>query len=148
MSDGKCYYYVPFGAKLGEGHDVTNEGVTCAEWEQWIGKVQVGKKALFIDTCESAEATTIFREAENTRRESTFERIVRSRAKASLPRHGVPRKEDGELGHGILTYAVLQALAKPGRHGDLVDADDIKIHVDDEVPRLSKRGTGSRRSPW
>src|SRR6185312_11516272 len=70
VSDGKCYYYVPFGAKLGDGHDVTTEGVTCEDWEQWIGKVQVGKKALFIDTCESAEATTIFREAENTRRES------------------------------------------------------------------------------
>jgi hypothetical protein len=35
--------------------------VTCEEWEDWIGKVQVGKKALFIDTCENADATTIFR---------------------------------------------------------------------------------------
>lgn len=61
VSDGKCYYYVPFGANLGDGRDVTTEGVTCEEWEDWIGKVQVGKKALFIDTCENADATTIFR---------------------------------------------------------------------------------------
>src|SRR4029077_1479174 len=55
-------------------------------------------------------------------------------------------QEDGELGHGILTYAVLEALAKPGRHGD-VDADDIKIYVDDEVPRLSKQWYGQSQEP-
>jgi hypothetical protein len=40
----------------------------------------------------------------------------------------------------------LQALAKPGPRGD-VDADSIKVHVDDEVPRLSKRWYGQSQEP-
>lgn len=149
VSDGKCYYYVPFGASLGDGRTITTEGVTCQEWEEWLGKVQVGKKALFIDTCESADATTIFRasEDEETRRESTFERIVTSTGHSIFTAARDAAREDGSLGHGVLTYAVLQALARPGPRGNLVDADSIKIHVEDEVPHLSKTWYGQPQKP-
>ena len=54
--------------------------------------------------------------------------------------------EDNQLGHGLLTYTVLEALARPGSRGD-VDVDSIKITVEDDVPKLSERWYSQRQMP-
>jgi WD40 repeat protein len=139
LSDGKCYYYVPYGATFGPGRDITTEGVGCDLLERLMGNVQAGKKALFIDTCESAIAVgSIGVRGEDVERESTIERLSKATGHSIFTAARDAAFEDSQLGHGLLTYAVLQALAKPGPRGD-VDADGIKLHVEDEVPRLSQR---------
>src|SRR5262249_10523282 len=139
LSDGKCYYYVPYGATFGQGRNITTEGVSCDLLERLMGNVQAGKKALFIDTCESAAAVgSIGVRGEDVERESTIERLSKATGHSIFTAAREAAYEDSQLGHGLLTYAVLQALAKPGPRGD-VDADAIKLHVEDEVPRLSQR---------
>jgi hypothetical protein len=139
LSDGKCYYYVPYGATFGQGRDITTEGVGCDMLERLMASVQAGKKALFIDTCESAVAAGSVRvRGEDVERESTIKRLSKATGHSIFTAAREAAYEDSQLGHGLLTYAVLQALAKPGPRGD-VDADAIKLHVDDAVPKLSKR---------
>jgi hypothetical protein len=139
LSDGKCYYFVPYGATFGQGRDITSEGVGCDLLERLMGNVQAGKKALFIDTCESAAAVgSIGARGGDVERESTIKRLSKAAGNSIFTAARDAAYEDGQLGHGLLTYAVLQALAKPGPRGD-VDADAIKLYVEDEVPRLSQR---------
>jgi hypothetical protein len=139
LSDGKCYYFVPYGANPGPGRDIATEGVACDLWERLLSKVQVGKKAIFIDTCESADAIGSIG-VRGDEQDSTIQRISRATGQSFFTAARDAAHEDIQLGHGLLTYAVLQALAKPGKgeRGE-VDVDSIKGYVEREVPLLSQR---------
>jgi hypothetical protein len=139
LSHGKCYNYVLYGATFAPGRDITSEGVGCDLLERLMGNVQAGKKALFIDTCESAAAVgSVGVRGEDAERESTIERLSKAAGHSNFTAARDAAYEDSQLGYGLLTYAVLQAVARPGPRGD-VDADAIKLYVEDEVPRLSQR---------
>ena len=52
------------------------------------------------------------------------------------------------LGHGILSYAVLEALAQPPPAGGLIQIRDLDAFVLREVPRLSEELTGQAQEPF
>jgi len=148
LSDGKCYYFVPSGALIGDSQENTKkESVSCDELRNMMSSVQAGKKALFIDTCDSAAASgIILRGDEHTLRESTMERLHNATGYSVFSAARDAAHEDIQLGHGLLTYAVLEALARPGPQGD-VDALSIKAFVDQEVPKLSERWYQEAQTP-
>jgi hypothetical protein len=56
--------------------------------------------------------------------------------------------EVDRLGHGILSFAVLEALAQPPLEGGLIQIRDLDAFVLREVPRLSAELTGQAQEPF
>ena len=62
-------------------------------------------------------------------------------------------KEVPELGHGVLTYAILSALGAGGRPRAAVNSDGqvtvngLLRYLADEVPRLTEKYHGGRQDP-
>jgi hypothetical protein len=56
--------------------------------------------------------------------------------------------EANRLGHGILTFAVLEALAEPPPAGGLIQIRDLDAHVVVAVPRLSLQLSGQAQEPF
>ncbi len=56
--------------------------------------------------------------------------------------------EVNRLGHGILTFAVLQALAEPAPSGGLIQIRDLDSFVLRVVPRLSEELVGQAQEPF
>ena len=55
---------------------------------------------------------------------------------------------EGYQGHGVLTYAILEALHRPdGAGADTVDVFGLAAHVSREVPAISQRAFGLRQQP-
>jgi hypothetical protein len=55
---------------------------------------------------------------------------------------------EGYQGHGVLTYAILEALHRPeGAGADTVDVFGLAAHVSREVPVISQRAFGLRQQP-
>lgn len=146
-SDGKCYHYLPFGASFVSGQSLASEAVGCGELERLISNVQAGKKAIFIDTCESGDAAGIIRAAgEDAARQSTFDRIVNQSGFGIFTAARNAAREDAGLGsgHGVLTFAVLNAIAKSSH---VVDLNSIKVFVEEQVPELTKAWYQEEQKP-
>ena len=145
------YYYMPISTRFGgpERRNITTEGIPSDTWQQWIASVQVDKKLLIIDTCESSDAVFISRGSrEELARATAVDRLRQSVGHSVITAARQASLEVNRLGHGILTFAVLQALAQPSPASGLIQIRDLDAFVLREVPRLSEELTGQAQEPF
>jgi WD40 repeat protein len=145
------YYYMPVNTLFGgpDRRNITSEGIPTETWQQWIASVQVDKKLLIIDTCESSDAVFITRGSrEELSRETAVNRLRQSIGHSVITAARQAALEVNRLGHGVLTYAVLEGLAEPPRAGTLIQIRDLDAHVLTAVPRLSLQLSGQAQEPF
>ena len=143
------YYYMPVSTRFGGGRNITTEGIASETWQQWIASVQVEKKLLIIDTCESSDAVFIARGSrEELARAAAVDRLRQSVGHSVITAARQASLEVNRLGHGILTFAVLQALSQPSPASGLIQIRDLDAFVQREVPRLSEELTGQAQEPF
>jgi hypothetical protein len=111
--------------------------------------VQVEKKLLIIDTCERSDAVFITRGSkEELARSTAVDRLRQAVGHSVITAARQASLEVNRLGHGILTYAVLEALAQPASSGGLIQIRDLDAYVLKEVPRLSEELVGQAQEPF
>jgi hypothetical protein len=143
------YYYMPVSTRFGGGRNITTEGIASETWQQWIASVQVEKKLLIIDTCESSDAVFIARGSkEELARSTAVDRLRQAVGHSVITAARQASLEVNRLGHGILTYAVLEALGQPASSGGLIQIRDLDAYVLKEVPRLSEELVGQAQEPF
>jgi hypothetical protein len=143
------YYFMPISTHFGGGRNITTEGIPSEIWQKWIASVQVDKKLLIIDTCESSDAVFITRGSrEELARTTAVDRLRQSVGHSVITAARQASLEVNRLGHGILSYAVLEALAQPPSAGGLIQIRDLDAFVLREVPRLSEELTGQAQEPF
>src|SRR5262249_471112 len=126
------YYYMPITTRFGgpEQRNITTEGIPTEMWQQWIASLQVKKKLLIIDTCESSDAVFIERgRREELGRTTAVDRLRQSVGHSVITAARQASLEVNRLGHGILSFAVLQALAQPIPAGGLIEIRDLDAFV-------------------
>jgi hypothetical protein len=143
------YYFLPVSTRFGgtERRNVTTEGIPSDTWQQWIASIQVDKKLLIIDTCESSDFIPRGSKDE-VARETAVDRLRRSIGNSVITAARQVAYEGSRLGHGVLTFAVLEALAQPSPAGGFIDVESVHQHVRVAVPRLRARSFPGRfRNP-
>ena len=132
---GKYYYYPE---TLEADQSVERHGIGQDKWEKWLAKVgKVQKSVLFLDTCYGGTATDLVRSddgaietAMNHLKHATGQNLIAASRQAAY---------EGYKGHGVLTYALLEALHKTDASGG---DDTVRIWA---LPTTST--AGCRRSP-
>src|SRR5262249_51189757 len=115
----------------------------------WIASVQVDKKLLIIDTCESSDAVVLVRGSkEELSRVTAVERLRQSLGHSVITAARQAAFEGSSLGHGILTYAWRDAVSHAPGGGGLIDVNAIDSHVVEVVPKLSEQLSGQRQEPY
>ena len=133
------YYYVPYGAHLEGEHTIDTEGIPLKDWFRWIASVQVEKKLVIVDTCESLNAIYMVRGGgEELAHEISVEHLQRLGGESVITAARGEDLENSSLAHGVLTFAVLKVLSLPAPAGTLIDVEGIGDFVKKEVPILSK----------
>ncbi|MGJ5074782.1 caspase family protein [Bradyrhizobium oligotrophicum] len=134
------YFYYPSDAELGGEHTVETDGIGIETWARWIAEVQVSKKLIIVDTCKSwgAIGTVRAMDAERIVQQSLATRLQHAIGESVFTASRDAALEGHALGHGVLTYAVLEALAKPQPGNELLDVKAIDRLVEPEVKRLSQ----------
>jgi WD40 repeat protein len=146
---GRGFFYYPQNAKIGDGHTVLTDGIGSDQWRDWLAQVETTKRLLIIDTCESGEAVYIERgEAFNVERKSAIDRIREAVGHSVITASRAVAYEGNIFGHGLLSYAILQALGEQRPNDELVDIRAIGDHTEKEVPRLSIRLSGVEQRPY
>jgi hypothetical protein len=135
------YFYYPSNAKLGGDHDVGTDAISIETWARWIAGVQVEKKLVIIDTCKSYDGIAMVRYGSDVERiveEASANRLQSAFGQSVFTASRDAALEGKALGHGVLTYAILKALAEPQPPNEPLDVKGIDRLVEPEVKRLSR----------
>jgi hypothetical protein len=140
------YYYFP--ETLEEDQGIERHAIGQDKLEAWLAKVgHVRKSVLFIDTCFGGAAVGLVRgdseieTAVNHLRHATGQNLIAASRQAAYEGYG---------GHGVLTYALLEALNKTdaGSGGDdAVRISGLADYVTGRVPKITQELFKERQWP-
>ena len=128
--------------------DINKNGLSIEEIGDFISRIGARRVLLLMDTCKSGDAlATLTSHEQDQRLLHVFSNrlgihLVAATAKGQLA------AELEELGHGIFTYSILDALsgvADRSPADGFVSIDELISHVEGQVAELSENYTKSRQ---
>lgn len=138
------FYLIPYDVTKLYGDDqlLADKAISANELLEYSKKIKAGKQLFVLDACQSGGAL----EAVSVRgasREKAIAQLARSTGTFFLLASGAVQfaSEAKELGHGLFTYAILEALtgkADGGSFDKKITANELKSYVEDRVPELSE----------
>jgi WD40 repeat protein len=155
---GQRYYFVPHEFRPGAGTPleevIGQQGLAGDVLADYLGEVPALKRVLIFDTCQSGGAVAVKRTARNPFAfRGAIERLSRAQGVFTLAATAASEEaqEPKELGHGVLTYALLAGLRAvaagplkdqglpPGQPERVVDVLEWFGFASDQVPRLTRQ---------
>jgi hypothetical protein len=135
-------FFLPQNIRFGNGHTLFTDGINTEQWRDWLALIETDKRLLIIDTCESGEAIGIERGGGTAEQKSAIDRIQEAVGHSVITASRQIAYEGNVYGHGVLTYAILEALGTPGGDGGDVSVKDLDRFVVAEVPKISLQISG------
>jgi uncharacterized caspase-like protein len=144
--DGR-YYFLPQNFRYAGEESITGSGINQEQWQAWFSKIPARKSILLYDTCESGSLTGDKVLVRGLERVAALERMTRAmgRTVLSAAQDEQPALE-GYRGHGVFTYAVLDALRKSDSNSNsTIEITELAGFVDANIPEISHEAFGVRR---
>ncbi len=158
---GQRYYFIPHEFRRREGSDLESDiraqGLPADTLADWLGTVPALKRVLVLDTCQSGGAVGLARTGRSPfELRGAIERLGRTQGVFTIAAAatGEEAQEVAELGHGILTYALLAGLdaaeggplagqpIRPNSPERVADVLEWFGFASGQVPRLARRYFG------
>lgn len=148
------FYLVPYDVVRLYGDDgaLSANGVAARLLRDLCTKVRAQKQLIVLDACQSAGALETFA-VRGAAEEKAMLQLARSAGVVVLAATGQDQvaSEFSKLGHGVFTYALLQALSGAADGGSPPDgkvtATEIVAYINDRVPELTKQYRGKTQYP-
>jgi WD domain, G-beta repeat len=113
----------------------------------WLAKVPAQKSLIVLDACESG-ASEAFRSGDRAH-ETVMAQLEHATGRNTIAAAPAGKAAyEGYNGHGVLTYAILEALNRPdGAPAQPVSVFGIAQHISLQVPAITQRTFGTRQQP-
>lgn len=155
------------GAKKGSQfylvtHDVTqlygkselleSKGISANQLKEWLKQIPAQKQVIILDACQAGGAVETFA-LRGAAEQKAIAQLARSTGTVVLASSGSEQfaAELPKLGHGLFTYALLQAIAGQADGGEPQDGKitikEIEAYINDRVPELTQQFRGSAQYP-
>ncbi len=144
--DGE-YHYIPWEVRYTNQEALHDQSLNQEAIRQLLNRIPVRKTLLLLDTCSSgAFATGPARALES---KASIDRLARLSGRATLAATASSQMAlEGYQGHGVFTFALLEALTKADRNGDgIIDVSEIADFVEELVPTITKGRWGYEQFP-
>jgi uncharacterized caspase-like protein len=123
---------------------VRHQAITQDHLQRWLAAVPARKSVILIDTCESGSFSQSLAVLRGMVEKTAIDRLARATGRATIvaATETQPAME-GYEGHGVFTYAVMQAL----QHADSVSGNrdgitglfELAAYVNVRVPEITMR---------
>ncbi len=152
------FYFLPWDTKTDTDVDIQSSSLSSLELGHALSDIPATKQMLILDSCNSGASTTsmgrILFTGDALDLARTQQRMVRNAgtfliAAATAKQYAA---EVPELGHGVLTYAILTALGGDRKPQASVSSDgtvtvnSLLRYLSEEVPKLSEKYRGIRQN--
>jgi uncharacterized caspase-like protein len=133
------WVFAPADADPSDADSLTRTAVTAAELQAVLIGAKAKRVVLAIDSCQSAAAFGAFLNQRNS-----YLRLLSDVSRTSglvvyaATQEGNDAVEVTQLGHGVFTYSLLEALrTKPGLPNSAITAFEVADHVEKTTPALA-----------
>ncbi len=146
------FYFIPTNStRLYEEAGLQAEALYVGDLVNYLKDIKALKQVLFIDACHSGGSTAILA-SRGAGEEKALAQLSRSAGVHILAAAGSDQTatEFADLGHGLFTYAVLEALSgkADGAPADnKVTVYELKSFLDDQVPEISMKYKNTPQYP-
>src|SRR5215471_6443145 len=137
------YYFVPVNATAFDDDTILKQGIGKTQWRDWFAKIAAQKAIFIFDTCDSGSMSLVVAGADQKNRDVAYD-TAQQRLKEATGRSLFTASSDqqsaveGYKQHGLLTYTILEGLAKAGSEKPFIWLTDLKDYVEDKVRDYSK----------
>jgi hypothetical protein len=142
LTNAPRYYLIPHDLKYEGEESYAKQGIDQDRILKWVDKLGANKSLLIFDTCESAQLTKLqVASRGGAEYHTAIDHLIRATGRITLVAESANKTaREGWGNHGVLTFAVLDALARGDKGGDgLVDVTELIQHVSPLVPEISKK---------
>ncbi|QSE98292.1 WD40 domain-containing protein [Fulvivirga lutea] len=151
MVDGNFYIVPTDNVKLYSEDKLKQNGISATELQNELQNISALKQLLIIDACQSGGSVELLAQR-GAPEEKALAQLSRSTGIHVLAAAGSEQfaTEFKELGHGIFTYVLLEALsgkADGSPNDGKVTIYELKSYLDDQVPEFSKKHKGKMQFP-
>ncbi len=151
--DKAQFYIVPYDVTQLYGNNdlLKSKAVSGNELQDFATKLKARKQMFVLDACQSGGIVDMLA-SRGAAEEKAISQLARSTGTFWLTASGTKQfaTEFKELGHGVFTYAILQAIkgkADGGSKDRKITVKEISAFLNDKVPELSKKYKGTAQYP-
>lgn len=148
---GEAFLFMPHDGSFGASDGGAPTGIKWEEIAERLAEIPATRQLIVLDTCHAGAAVALSEAAikwvkasHSLARDSGCYLVAAANSEQSA-------LETGSLGHGLLTYAILEALgadqpAKAPQDEGVVTAGGLVYYISTAVPKLAKKhGAGHRQ---
>ncbi|MHC9542366.1 MAG: caspase family protein [Vulcanimicrobiota bacterium] len=152
------FYFLPWDAKTDTDTDIQSSSISSLELGRALSDIPATKQMLILDACNSGASTTsmgrILFTGDALDLARTQQRMVRNAGTFLIAASTAKQyaAEVPELGHGVLTYAILTGLGGDKKPQAALSSDgtvtvnSLLRYLSEEVPKLSQKYRGIRQN--
>ena len=152
LVDNQFFFITTECTRLYEINNLIKEGLQATLIQENLKNIKALKQVIIMDACQSGGSVELLAER-GSLEEKAIAQLSRSAGIHVLASAGGEQnaKELKDLGHGLFTYVLLQALsgkADGAPHDGKVTIYELKSYLDDQVPALNQQYSGKAQYPY
>ncbi|MCF6360828.1 MAG: caspase family protein [Cyclobacteriaceae bacterium] len=152
MVDDQFYFVPSNSTRLYSKDKLSKEGISAEQLRNKFQKIAALKQLVIIDACQSGGSAELLAQR-GSMEEKAMAQLSRSAGIHVLSAAGSEQfaTEFKELGHGVFTYALLEALsgkADGAPKDGTVTIYELKSYIDSLVPEYSQKFKGKTQYPY
>lgn len=146
--DGR-YYFVPYDLRYHTDQSLVQGAVGQDKLQAWFARILAKKAVLMFDTCEAGSLTERRQTRGGLEQKAALGRMIQATGRATLTASNATQEAyEGHGGHGVFTFALLDALAHADLNSNgLVELAELIQHVDGLVPAITEKRWGAKQFP-
>jgi WD40 repeat protein len=149
------YYFLPQDFRYVDESSYAASAISQEQWQKWISTIPARKSVLIYDTCESGSvASDGIAVASRGLQRVEEQGVAYQKLRDATGRTILAASTDtdpaleGYHGHGVFSYAVIEALEKAQTNASgLIEVTGLISYVDDKVPDISFQAFHKRQIP-
>lgn len=149
--DGR-YYFLPVDFRYHNEESVREAAINQDNIQEWMSRVPAQKSLVLLDTCNSGSYVEAQAAARGIAEKTAIDKLTRATGRATIAASSDTQVAlEGYEGHGVFTYALLQALAKAdarnGNRDGVTSTAEIASYVNEQVPDITYKKWGYEQVP-
>ena len=144
------FYLIPWEiTNLYNNQMLKTKGISASKLQEFSKEIKAQKQLFVLDACQSGGAVE-YLASRGSEEEKAIAQLAHSTGTYFITASGSQQLagEFGALGHGVFTYAVLEALqGKASTKDGKVTVKELTYYVEEQVPVLSEKYKGNAQYP-
>ena len=135
------YYFVPGGVEEFSDDAIRAQGFGPKQWQEWSEEIGAQKSIWIFDTCEFGSVSQAIASRATVSEIDTAQQQMKEAVGRTLFMAASDRDvaNEGYKRHGLLTYAIVEGLAKAGDgRSPMIDLLELSGYVQSKVPQYSR----------